>query len=233
MGGPIRRNRTFFFGSYNAYRYRVATDYQFVTIPTMKMRAGDFSELPVAIYDPDTTSCPGGANCTRQPFPGNVVPAGRISPASKFFQEPMPQPTHPGIANNFLNNNKGVGFNNVNVNVKGDVNASEVHRFSAFFSRGSHNQSSPIRGNPVPLPLPYVVTRVVDEVPTVGQVKHTWVMKASMLNQISFGVSRLWVPITNPTVDDGKWVEKAGIKGLLKGDATEFPGSTRTSRTRR
>jgi hypothetical protein len=75
----------------------------------------------------------------------------------------------------------------------------------------------------VPLPLPYVVTRVVDEVPTVGQLKHTWAINAAMLNQVSFGASRLWIPITNPTID-GKWVERAGIRGLPPGDATEsFP----------
>jgi hypothetical protein len=65
FGGPIQRNRIFFFGAYDGYRYRVATDSRFVTIPTLKMRAGDFSELPVAIFDPGTTNCPGGANCTR------------------------------------------------------------------------------------------------------------------------------------------------------------------------
>jgi hypothetical protein len=217
------KNRIFFFGSYDAYRYRVATDYRFVTIPTLKMRTGDFSELPVAIFDPATTVCPGGTNCTRQPFAGKIIPANRLSAASKFFQEPMPPPTHSGIANNFLNNNKGVGFNNANVNVKVDLNATDAHRFSVLFSRGAHTQSSPVRGNPVPLPLPYVVTRVVDEVPTVGQLKHTWVMNTTMVNQISFGASRLWIPITNPTID-GKWVEKAGIKGLPPGDATEsFP----------
>ena len=223
FGGPIKRNRIFFFGAYDLYRYRVATDFRFVSIPTVKMRSGDFSELPVLIYDPATTNCPGGTNCSRQPFPGNIIPSNRISSASRFFQEPMPQPTHPGIANNFFNNNTGVGFNNSNVNVKVDLNATDAHRFAVLFSRGSHNQSSAIRGNPVPLPLPYVVTRVVDEVPTVGQLKHTWAMNTAMLNQISFGASRLWIPITNPTID-GKWVERAGITGLPPGDATEsFP----------
>ena len=223
VGGPIRRNKIFFFGSYDAYRYRVATDYQFVTIPTTRMRTGDFGELPVAIFDPSTTSCPGGANCTRQPFANNLIPASRISSASKFFQDPLPQPTHPGIANNFFNNNKGVGFNNANVTVKTDLNASDAHRFTVLFSRGAHTQSSDLRGNPVPLPLPFVVTRVVDEVPTFAQVKYNWIVNASMMNQVSFGASRLWIPITNPTIG-GKWVEKAGIKGLPPGDATEsFP----------
>jgi hypothetical protein len=223
FGGPLKRNKIFFFGAYDGYKYRVATAYQFVTIPTVKMRAGDFSELPVSIFDPNTTVCPNGANCTRQPFAGNLIPSNRISPASKLFQEALPVPTHSGIANNFLNNNKGVGFNNQNVTVKVDLNASDKHRFSVLFTRGAHNQSSAIRGNPVPLPLPYVVTRVVDEVPTVGQIKHTWVINSSMMNQISYGASRLWIPITNPTIG-GNWVEKAGIKGLPPGDATQsFP----------
>jgi hypothetical protein len=225
FGGPIKRNKIFFFGSYDGYRYRVASDFRFVTIPTARMRNGDFGELPAAqvIFDPASTSCPAGANCTRQPFAGNAIPANRISSASRFFQEPMPATTHPGIGNNFFNNNKGVGFNNTNAVVKVDWNATEAHRFAILFTRGAHNQSSSIRGNPVPLPLPYVVTRVVDEVPTVGQVKHTWVLNPAMLNQISIGASRLWIPITNPTID-GNWVEKAGIRGLPTGDATQsFP----------
>lgn len=223
FGGPIKQNKIFFFGSYDVYRYRVATDYRFVTIPTTRMRTGDFGELPVAIYDPNTTNCPGGANCSRQVFPGNVIPAARLSSASRFFQDPLPQPTHPGIANNFLNNNKGVGFNNYNVNFKSDFNATDAHRFTFLFTRGEHTQSSPVRGNPVPLPLPYVVTRVVDEISTVGQLKHTWIVSPSLMNQISYGASRLNVPITNPTID-GKWVERAGIRGLPPGDATQsFP----------
>jgi hypothetical protein len=223
VGGPILRNKLFFFGAYDGYRYRVATDYQFVTIPTMRMRSGDFGELPVAIFDPATTNCPGGVNCTRTPFAGNLIPANRISSASKFFQEPLPAPTQAGIANNFLNNNKGVGFNNDNVTAKVDYSLTDAHRFSVMFSYGSHDQSSALRGNPVPLPLPYVVTRVVGEIPIVGQLKHTWVITPSMINQINYGVSRLNVPITNPTID-GNWVEKAGITGLPKGDATQsFP----------
>ncbi len=221
FGGPIIRNRVFFFGSYDGYRYRVETDYRFASIPSLNMRAGDFSELPVGIYDPLTTTCVSG-NCTRQPFPGNVIDAARISSASKFFQAPLPNPTHPGVVSNYLAN-LPIGFNNDNVNVKTDINLTDAHRFSVLFTRGRRKQSNDFRGNPLPLPLPYTVTRVVDEVPTVGQVKYTWVISPSLLNQASFNASRLWVPITNPTID-GKWVEQAGITGLPPGDATlSFP----------
>ena len=223
FGGPIMKNKLFFFGAYDGYKYRVATPYQQITVPTLRMRAGDFGELPVALFDPATTNCPGGANCSRQAFPGNLIPASRISSASKLFQEGLPAPTGGTIAGNYLANNPGVGFNNQNATVKVDYSHSDPHKFSVLFSRGSHEQSSAIRGNPLPLPLPYTVTRVVSEVPTLGQVKHTWVINSTMMNQLNLGASRLYVPITNPTID-GNWVEKAGIKGLPKGDATQsFP----------
>jgi hypothetical protein len=222
IGGPIRRNNLFFFGSYDGYRFRRGTPFRFLTIPTARMRAGDFVELPVGVFDPRTTAC-ATPPCTRQVFPGNVIPASRISPISRFFQDPLPQPTHSGIAQNYLGNNAGVGFNNDNTNIKVDYNASDAHRFSVLFSRGRRSQSNEIRGDPPPLPLPYTETRIVDEVPTVGQVKHNWVVTPSLLNQMTFGASRLYVPITNPTIG-GNWAERAGIRGLPPGDATQsFP----------
>jgi hypothetical protein len=49
VGGPVKRNRVFFFGSYDAYRYRVATDYRFVLL-TARLRASrdDFCGLKPA-----------------------------------------------------------------------------------------------------------------------------------------------------------------------------------------
>ena len=60
IGGPIIRKKAFFFFSYDGWRYRVTSPTQQVTIPTLKMRQGDFSELlalptPIIIYDPTST----------------------------------------------------------------------------------------------------------------------------------------------------------------------------------
>ena len=67
LGGPIVRNRTFFFGDYQGLR--IDQDLTLVsTVPSDAMRAGDFSELRRTLYDPRT-----GA-----PFPGNVIPSDRI-----------------------------------------------------------------------------------------------------------------------------------------------------------
>jgi len=52
VGGPIVKNRIFFFGSYDGFIYRTGTAPTLVTIPSLKERTGDFSEFSVAIYDP-------------------------------------------------------------------------------------------------------------------------------------------------------------------------------------
>ncbi len=92
LGGPIKANQTFFFVDYDQNRIRKGVT-SVVTVPTMKMRSGDFSEVPAVIYDPLTIP--------RTPFPGNQIPANRIEPlAAKLFAL-YPAPTSPGLANNF------------------------------------------------------------------------------------------------------------------------------------
>ncbi|HEY5996586.1 MAG TPA: hypothetical protein VIU29_06160, partial [Candidatus Deferrimicrobiaceae bacterium] len=71
LGGPIRKDRTFFFADYEGIRIRQGVN-QVSTVPSAAMRNGDFSEINRTIYDPRTG----------QPFPGNVVPRGRWDPAA-------------------------------------------------------------------------------------------------------------------------------------------------------
>ena len=76
-GGPIRRERTFFFASWERTR-QLTSDTVVSTVPTVANREGDFSDLrtssgaPVAVYDPRTG----------QPFPGNVIPRDRLDPVA-------------------------------------------------------------------------------------------------------------------------------------------------------
>jgi outer membrane receptor protein involved in Fe transport len=83
LGGPIRQNSTFFFVDYDQNRIRKGRTFVH-TIPTMKMRRGDFSEiLPALIYDPLTSP--------RTPFPGNIIPPDRFdSLATKLFRSRQP-----------------------------------------------------------------------------------------------------------------------------------------------
>ena len=78
LGGPLVRNRTFFFSDYQGWR--VKQDLTLVsTVPSEEMRRGNFSELTRVIYDPQT----------RAPFPGNVIPAARVDPVSAGIIEQL------------------------------------------------------------------------------------------------------------------------------------------------
>ena len=219
LGGPIRKNRVFFFGNYDGYRVVQGGQPVYYSLPTPAERTGDFSSLPTGIYDPMTTDCSKGP-CTRQPFPGNVIPSNRLSHASQFFAAPLPAITNAGIQNNFLNA-VPVGYYTNNTTEKVDVNFTDRNRFYVDYSRGHRGQSTAYRGQS--LPLPYADTRQVNEVPTVAQAKYTFVATPTVLNQLSYSFSRLWVPITNSTIA-GDWMDKAGVTGLPAGEAAgSFP----------
>ena len=227
LGGPIVRNKMFFFAAYDGYRDRRQTESRLVSVPTEAQRRGDFSALPVVIYDPQTTRPnPNGTGFIRDPFPGNIIPANRISPISQAFQAELPAPTAGGLQNNFLGGNLPIGFNNDNVTAKVDLNLSSAHQASVLFAHGKRRQSTPFRGGTnaqTSLPLPYTETRLVEEIPTTAQVKHTWVINPRWVNQFSAGFSRLSVPIANATID-GRWPQLAGLRGLPAGEAdSSFP----------
>ena len=100
LGGPIVRNKLFFFGDYQ----RTIDNQGYVVravIPTMAMRNGDFSSVAQRIYDPLTGDV-SGAN--RVAFANNQIPQDRISPIARKLMAFLPEPNIPGAAlgqNNF------------------------------------------------------------------------------------------------------------------------------------
>jgi hypothetical protein len=227
LGGPIAKNQLFFFVTYDGYRDRRQTPSVLVSIPTQAQRNGDFSALPVQIFDPATTRPnPNGTGFIRDPFPGNIIPADRISPISRYLQQFMPAPSNGGLQNNFLGGNFPIGFNNNNITTKLDLNVSAKQQMSGLFAYGKRTQATPYRGGINPqtsLPLPYAETRLVDEVPTTANIKHTYVISSRWVNQMSVGFSRLSVPIANATID-GRYPQEAGLRGLPAGEAdSSFP----------
>lgn len=111
-GGPALlsgKNRSFFFFNYEGYRF-TQTQSGLTTIPTLKMRQGDFSELldpnqvgnfggTRQIYNPFDTSC-GGPRC---PFPGNIIPPSLQSAVARNILALFPQPTFTDrVVNNYI-----------------------------------------------------------------------------------------------------------------------------------
>ena len=115
VGGPIRKDRTFFFAAYEGLRQNYPQTL-FSTVPTERQRRGDFSQTfdsggrLVVIYDPLTTTRLPDGRVVREPFPGNVIPAGRIDPVALAVMGYYPQPNRPGNpttgANNFVHDGR-------------------------------------------------------------------------------------------------------------------------------
>lgn len=98
FGGPLRRDRSFFFVDYQGQRQRIART-AISTVPTLLQRQGIFTEaigghVP-AVFDPAT----GGDG--RVAFAGNIVPSGRWDPVARTLLDRFPLPTSSGTANNY------------------------------------------------------------------------------------------------------------------------------------
>ena len=105
LGGPIIKDRTFFFFSYAGFERRGgAASASLVTLPTQKMRGGDFSEWPFPIFDPATTRPDGAGGLVRDQFPNNVIPQSRFDPNAIPLASLLPPLDIPGQPfNNFVN----------------------------------------------------------------------------------------------------------------------------------
>ena len=99
VGGPIVRNRTFFWFAMEGYK-SLDSRSSTLRVPTSRERAGDFSQSVnsagqlVTIYDPLTTRLdPVTGQMVRDPFPNNVIPAQRLNPVAQKILNYYPMPT--------------------------------------------------------------------------------------------------------------------------------------------
>jgi hypothetical protein len=107
IGGPIIKNKTFFFGDYQGTRIRQSKTF-LATVAPPAWRTGDFSGFN-PIFDPDPTIAVGD-DIVRQPFPNNRIDPSRFDPVALKLIEWMPLPNVPGdvsprgVTNNYLTN---------------------------------------------------------------------------------------------------------------------------------
>jgi len=147
IGGPVKRNKLFFFGSYEGLRVRQGNT-ALTTVPLPEFRQGDFGawagQFP--IFDPATGNSSGEG---RTQFPGNRIPLARFNSTAGKVLETMPQPNLPGFANNYsagfssrINNNQWVGRSDYHISDK-----------SQLFARYSHDPKETFAPTPFGEPL--------------------------------------------------------------------------------
>ena len=218
VGGPIKKNKLFFFANYDKYKYNSGLLLPTLqSIPTTLERTGNFSELPATqvIYNPKSQTCAGSV-CTRTPFSGNIIPPSSISPIAQSLQSYLPAPTNSNIVNNYLPD-LPIILNTWNTVGKVDANLSDRHRLFVFFAGGNYatnfTGSLTQGGAAGVLPEPYTQGRIVQEAVKMGQLHDTFTITPSLLNQFSASYNRIAIPLQNPTVA-GAYPQTAGIKGL-------------------
>ena len=221
IGGPIKKNKIFFFGNYDAYRFVSASIPTLQSIPTTAERTGDFSAFPALIYDPKTTTTNAAGVSTRQPFLNNKIPGDRLSKAALSLQSYLPTPTNANIQNNYLTQ-LPVTVNVDNTTNKVDVNLSDKNRFFALYSTGRYttNFTGSLAPGTDSLPLPYTQARFVKEYPTTVQLHDVYVVSPSVINQFGYSFGRMFIPLVNDTAD-GNYPQKAGLTGLPPGIASQ------------
>jgi hypothetical protein len=112
LGGPVKKDRTFFFFSYEGARRRDAST-RIYNLPTDPEKRGDFSARSGTLIDP----------VTRTPFPGNIIPSSRFDRIGSAFAQLYPSPNVPGAAS---------GANNFRINIVDKVRA------DTYIARADH-----------------------------------------------------------------------------------------------
>jgi hypothetical protein len=185
-GGAIRRDRTFYFASYEGTRIRKEVGRAF-NVPSLADRAGDFRGRRT-IYDPATTrpdpNRPG--QFIRDPFPNNTIPANRIDPVAKATLDMLfPLPDRAGVVQNLFG-----PLRNDTTEDQGTLRVD--HRFtdkSSSFVR--YSLTDPRRYNTNFAQLPNYAdwwnTKAHNAV-----INNTYVVSNRLVNELRFGYNRMY-----------------------------------------
>ncbi len=241
LGGPIWRNKIFFFGNYMGFRYSALTKPQAQTIPTQAEMCGDFSAAGVNIYDP-TTQANNGTGYTRTQFSGpsytsagcgtgpvtaNVIPQNEISPTAQYLQKFWQGV--PYLNSNLTNNYLGAynyGLNNWSTTGRFDFDLSDSHKVSVILAAGRQGLVGAAGSQTTNVgPLPYLYAKTYSPVTRVAIFQDTYVINQDLVNQFKYGAGQYHSPDQNPTYGVADFAATAaGITGLPNGQASgSFP----------
>jgi hypothetical protein len=208
IGGPIRKDKTFYFGSFEGTRTRLGRSFT-STVPVTEVRNGDFNRIR-PVFDPATTVGT-AASFTRQAFPGNVIPRNRWDPLFPKLSALYPLATdNTKIANNYFYS--PTEKNTVDTyDLKGDHNLTDASRFSVRYSRRDRD-----RFEPGPLPIPadggLATTTIIHSNSLAAA--HTHSFGPTLTNEFRFGLTDARTKFDVPY--DTALFEEYGIKGIPK-----------------
>ena len=206
LGGPLVRDRTFFFGSYEGQRMRRSLPRTF-SVPGAAARSGDFSGFPT-ICDP--LAIPVTGSCT--PFAGNRIPETRIDPIARSFLQNVPLPT-PGAAPQILEASEEQERQLDQVSIRVDHRLTNADQLFARFSTFDADELQPYGTSALQEALVPGFGRSLTTRTRNLAATHTHIFGGSFLNEARFG----WM-----TVDGGQsslnrgndFASQVGLQGV-------------------
>ncbi|HYI92716.1 MAG TPA: carboxypeptidase regulatory-like domain-containing protein [Bryobacteraceae bacterium] len=209
FGGPILRNKLFFFGGWEGMWERTAAN-GFFTVPTDDIRRGDFTAYST-IYDPATGDANGAG---RTPFPNNIIPLNRQSAISRKMQDLIPQPNLPGTTANYFSAGTLV-FDRQNYDAKVNWNRSDRHALFAKYSAMDAVGSCPFSlgeagGSAVCTGSSPGTANTLVQIATIG---HTFTVSPQIVVDGNVGWTRLEQRGTNPDFGTNFGLDVLGIPG--------------------
>jgi len=211
LGGPIIKNRTFYFGSYQGTRIRRGSS-QTSTVPSQEMvRDANFSNQPEIrrwVYDPLTLTGT-GANAVRALFPGSTIPKSRIDPVGQRVMDMYPAPNIAGrehLPNNYFRS-AAAKDDDDQYDGRLDHNFSDSHR---MFVRYSHRDLFADAATPLPWPALGNSGNWTPLKSHSAAANFSATLSPTVFNEFRFGWWRTEAANEPPFTDN--WNEKLGIR---------------------
>ena len=226
LGGPIRRNKLFYFGSWERNDERNARFNEY-SVPTERMRNGDFGEVLALfpnfrIYDPATGTASGAE---RSFFPNAVIPADRVSEVARRIQATYPAPNAAGTNNGLQNNLLVPRFPKAirdNYDGKVNWNRSPAHQFWGKFSL-MHADVLDL------FYLPFTEAGGGETTVSLWTVGQTWTLSPTLLLDANGGSNKMTHQSAGPDYGTNFGTDVFGIPGLNAVGVTG-PGSADLAR---
>src|SRR5258705_803639 len=204
VGGPIRKDSTFFFFSYEGQRIRKALTQTF-SVPTAALRAGDFSSVTIPLCDPLTRTATGA--CTA--FSGNTIPGNRLEPVARALLARVPLPTSGGTVQNLLATDNQVNPMN-QVSLKLDQRIGPGNNLYGRFTSFRVDDTQPFGTSSLNEALVPGFGRTVTTHSENLALGYTHMFGASWLNELRFG----YLHASGGQVSPNRGVDFAALSGL-------------------